>query len=505
MACCAIAAYVIFRLVTIHEQISGTLKFRLPPALAPASGPDPSPGPAPLARSAPANAASCILSLDGLVCATCVRAVQAAFKDCRGVSRAVTSLALLRAHVMYDRTLVSPADLVRAVEAAGYGAVVATATTTSTTTATSADTALGSSDQRETWEDLRSAFETSGAARARDVAEWQRAFAVSSAAAGVAVGVSYARLWVAVARGGGGALAILGVQLVAAVVCVLASRRIHAESARSLWRGKRRRNMSTLTSLGICMALAQSLLLLLAPRATPRAHVYGIVNRLGALAADASLDGICVLTTVVLGGRLLKAVASQHSLGFGAGLAALIPRSALVVTADRHGAPVQKPVHLPSDLVAPGDRILVGEGERIPADGVVSANTALILETWMTGSASPRAVKPGDPVHAGSTVDHGELVVTAQACGGETRLGKMLLPIATAEMEEPSQGVTDKIADIFIDVIMLLVAAALVVHRFFLDATWADSLTRATSMLLCACPCAFSLSVPTCLLAATGM
>jgi Cu+-exporting ATPase len=485
MACCAVAAYIIFRLVSAYDRLAEPLIARQQ-RLNGTGKPEDEPLTSDRSVSLPvttapvAGTASCILSLGGLVCGTCVKAVQTALRDQPGVSHARTSLTLLRAYVTYDPSCVSPAQLIDAVRDAGYHAE-----------------AISSSGQ-EPWSELRSSFEASDAARLRDIAEWRRAFVASVVCSGLAVAASYASPWST------GTLAQSGiyvVQLLAAVVSMLASRRIHSESARAVWLGQRR-NMSTLASLGICIGFAQSISPLLADGLVP-----GIRGGEGLGSDGPCFDGICVLASVVLGGRLVKAVVSRRTLGSGALLAALIPLSAHVV-GEFDGS--EESSRVPLDMVASGDCILVDQGERIPVDGVVRrcgcAGGAHVLESWMTGSVVPRRVEPGDFVFAGSLVSLGQLTITTKATGTVSRLGKTLERIAGLDAESNSPATTESsIAETLVDVILVLAAATTLYLRLACGMPWALCLSRGTAMLLAACPCAFSLSVPSVLLASTCM
>ncbi|ENH62216.1 Copper-transporting ATPase 2 [Fusarium oxysporum f. sp. cubense race 1] len=142
-----------------------------------------------------------------------------------------------------------------------------------------------------------------------------------------------------------------------------------------------------------------------------------------------SLEAIPILSTSVLGGRLLKTILSRRDRVFASPLSSLVPAITMVCNkTDEHAS-------IPIDLLSPCDSVIVSQGEHIPCDGVVeSTASALILETWINGSLEPRTVKRNDAVYAGGQVQQGSLVCRATACGRSTRLGELLTSVVAAEL-----------------------------------------------------------------------
>ena len=74
-----------------------------------------------------------------------------------------------------------------------------------------------------------------------------------------------------------------------------------------------------------------------------------------------------------------------------------------------------------TDDLAPGDRILVRQGERVPVDGDVLEDVCTVDEAVVTGNSLPRSKRPGETVVGGSVVTGGAAVleVTGDASGIE--------------------------------------------------------------------------------------
>lgn len=463
MACCAVAAYIIYRFLGIQEQLFCSLRPNQQTEIDEKQTPLP---PRRSGRTALKDVQACVLNLGGLTCGSCVMDLQNIIEAVPGVFQTSISLALLRAHVVFTDVAAAEA-VIDSIRAAGYDASLAPTT------------AAGD------WAEVLPAIQKPSDSRAHETESWSRAFNISIAASlTVAVGGYMSP----VQRSGTTNLIDMTLCL-AIALSLIAGSRIHLETVRSIWHG-RKPNMSTLASLGICLALMQALAVASADDEIKESRIY-----------HPALDAIPVLSTSVVGGRLLKSVLSQRSLDFGSPLIYLVPTTANVLRDTEGGNEEQVPIN----MVSPGDRLLVYEGDRVPADGIVECSSpTLVLETWMSGSKTPRVVESGDAVFAGSRVEQGLLVFRTQSCGRSTRLGDMLESIITAELTS-TEILTENLTQYFTTAVLILAAAICVGKLWYTpNSRWSDVLGQASSMVLAACPCALSLSIPTCKLLATG-
>ncbi|KAI1017524.1 hypothetical protein LB504_003941 [Fusarium proliferatum] len=164
----------------------------------------------------------------------------------------------------------------------------------------------------------------------------------------------------------------------------LSGLQLHFEATRSAWHG-RRPDMATLASLGIMLALIQAV------TDTVQTDMNGFHCM-----DPKSLEAIPILSTSILGGRLLKTILSQRNQVFASPLSNLVPTMARVYSTAAEYSDI------PVDLLSSGDRVIVSQGEHIPCDGIVeSTESALVIETWINGSLEPRLVENGDAVYAG--------------------------------------------------------------------------------------------------------
>jgi len=259
--------------------------------------------------------------------------------------------------------------------------------------------------------------------------------------------------------------------------------------------------MDTLISVGVLAAFGWSLYALFwgAAGEIGMTHGFSWTAEPGAGDAQIYLEVAAGVTVFILTGRYLEARAKRRS---GAALRALLELGAKDVAVLRDGVEVRVPIE---ELVV-GDRFVVRPGEKVATDGVVADGTSAIDASLLTGESVPVEVGPGDAV-AGATVNAGgRLVVTATRVGADTALAQIATLVQDAQNgKAPVQRLADRVAAVFVPVVIALAAATL---GFWLTAAATDAptaaFTAAVSVLIIACPCALGLATPTALMVGTG-
>jgi Cu+-exporting ATPase len=213
--------------------------------------------------------------------------------------------------------------------------------------------------------------------------------------------------------------------------------------------------------------------------------------------AEMYFEVAAVITTLILLGRYLEARARRRS---SAAIRALLELGAKEARLLRDGAEVSVPIA----EVVHGDLMVVRPGEKIPTDGVVVEGASAVDQSMLTGEPVPVDVGPGYEV-AGATVNtYGRLVVRATKVGEETALAQIARLVAEAQSgKAPIQRLVDRVAGVFVPVVLVIALATLVGWLAFTgDAT--DAFTAAVAVLIIACPCALGLATPTALMVGTG-
>ena len=161
-------------------------------------------------------------------------------------------------------------------------------------------------------------------------------------------------------------------------------------------------------------------------------------------------------------------------------------------------------LEVPIDQIAPGHRLRVKLGGRIPVDGRVLLGEGWVDTSSLTGEAQAEHATPGSQVLAGTLLLGGTLELEAQAVGGDTRLAQVVLRVRqTLASKPPIQLTADRIAAVF----MPLVIALALLSGFLAYARHADpvqALMAGVAVLVVACPCALGLATPMVLVAAVA-
>ena len=203
------------------------------------------------------------------------------------------------------------------------------------------------------------------------------------------------------------------------------------------------------------------------------------------------------VTTLILLGRHLEARAKARS---GAALEALLTLGAKDVEVIRSGIPSRIPI---GSLVV-DDVFVVRPGEKIATDGVIEEGSSAVDTSLLTGESVPVEVGPGDPVFGATVNAGGRLLVRATRVGADTALARIASLVAAAQSgKAPVQRIADRIAAVFVPVV-LVIAALTLAGWLIVGAGSSQAFTAAVAVLIIACPCALGLATPTALLVGTG-
>ena len=256
--------------------------------------------------------------------------------------------------------------------------------------------------------------------------------------------------------------------------------------------------MDTLVSLGVTAAYLWSLYALFfgtAGQAGMRMSFAWLARGTGA--DPTYLEVASGVTALILLGRYLEARAKRRS---GAALRALLSLGASQATVLRDGVEVR----IPAEQLAAGEEFVVRPGEKIAADGIVTAGSSAVDTSMLTGEPMPAEVSPGDIVAGGCVNADGRLVVRATRVGADTQLAQLARLVAEAQAgKAPVQRLADRISAVFVPVV-IVVAVVTLIAWLAAGQPAAAAFTAAVAVLIIACPCAMGLATPTALLVGTG-
>ena len=152
------------------------------------------------------------------------------------------------------------------------------------------------------------------------------------------------------------------------------------------------------------------------------------------------------------------------------------------------------------------DLLLIKPGEKIPVDGIVSEGNSFIDESMLTGEPIPVSKAEKDKVFAGTVNQKGSLSVIAIKIGKETYLSHIIRKVKEAQgSKAPIQKLVDKIASIFVPVVMGIALLTLLIWGTFGgENAFTQGLLAMTTVLIIACPCALGLATPTAIMVGVG-
>ena len=375
-----------------------------------------------------------------------------------GVAEAQVNFVNERARVRYLPTLVEPADIQRAVQAAGYKAILLT----------------------EEAVDVEAQARREEAARQRRLLMLGIVFTVPLFVLSMGKDFGLVPAAWAEAPWFGWLLAAL-----ATPVQFIVGGPYYTGAYKALRNGAA--NMDVLVALGSSVA-----------------YFYSLAVLLGLLPGHLYFETAAVIITLIRVGKFLEARAKGHTSDAIRKLLRLQARTARVL---RDGQEVE----IPAEQVQVGDILIVRPGEQIPTDGVVLEGRSSVDESMLTGESMPVDKAPGDEV-IGATLNRlGVLQVRATRVGKDTVLAQIVKMVEDAQgSKAPIQQLADRIAAVFVPVVVSIAVLTFAAWYWVLP-NWLDvpdPLTRAVvnavAVLVIACPCAMGLATPTAVMVGTG-
>ena len=159
---------------------------------------------------------------------------------------------------------------------------------------------------------------------------------------------------------------------------------------------------------------------------------------------------------------------------------------------------------VPVERVMPGDRFVVRPGEKVATDGVVEEGSSAVDMSMLTGEPVPVEVGPGREVAGATVNAGGRLVVRATRVGADTAVAQIARLVTEAQGgKAPVQRLADRISGVFVPAVIGL-AAVTFAAWLALGGSAGGAFTAAVAVLIIACPCALGLATPTALMVGTG-
>ena len=284
-------------------------------------------------------------------------------------------------------------------------------------------------------------------------------------------------------------------QMLLAAAVMAVNRQFFVSGFRSLRHGAP--NMDTLVALGSSVSFGWSLFVF-----------YRMCGMVTAGAANAELmdlyhnqlyfESAAMIPALITVGKMLEARSKGRTTDALKSLMRLAPKTAVLL---RDGQETVVPV----ETVQAGDLFAVRPGESIPVDGIVVEGSSAVNEAALTGESIPVDKAKGDPVSAATINTSGYLVCRAVRVGKDTALAQIIRMVSdAAATKAPIARIADRVSAVFVPAV---IGISLVVLVGWLAAGESVSfaLARAISVLVISCPCALGLATPVAIMVGNGL
>ncbi len=409
----------------------------------------------------------------GMSCAACSARIEKAVSGVEGVTSCSVSLLTNSMGVEGD---VSSAEVIAAVEAAGYGAKKRTA---------------GSDDK---------AFSAtaSGEELLKDTETpvLRKRLIVSL---GFLIPLMYVSMghmmwnWPMPGILTGNHVALGLIQLLFTTAVMIANQKFFISGFKSLWH--RAPNMDTLVALGAGASYVYSTYALFA---MTDAQMRMDMSALMSYMHEFYFESAAMILTLITVGKMLEARSKGKTTDALKSLMKLAPKTAVVI---RDGMEQEIPV----DQVQRKDIFVVKPGENIPVDGVVVEGNSAVNESALTGESIPVDKEVGNQVSAATMNQSGYLKCEATRVGEDTTLSQIIKMVSdAAATKAPIAKIADQVSGVFVPAVIGIAAVTIAVW-LLVGQSLGFALARGISVLVISCPCALGLATPVAIMVGNGM
>ena len=282
-------------------------------------------------------------------------------------------------------------------------------------------------------------------------------------------------------------------QLLLTAIIMVINQKFFVSGFKSLWH--RAPNMDALVALGSTAAFVYSTYALFA---MTDAQVKGDMDAVMDYMMEFYFESAAMILTLITVGKMLEARSKGKTTDALKSLMKLAPKTATVV---RDGVETEVPV----EQVQQGDIFVVRPGENIPVDGVVVEGSSAVNEAALTGESIPVDKAEGDTVSAATVNQSGFIRCRATRVGEDTTLSQIIRMVSdAAATKAPIAKVADKVSGVFVPAVIAIAVVTTAVW-LLLGRGLGFALARGISVLVISCPCALGLATPVAIMVGSGM
>ena len=254
-------------------------------------------------------------------------------------------------------------------------------------------------------------------------------------------------------------------------------------------------NMDTLVALGSTASYGYSVYALFAMTdAQMRMDMDAVMSYMH----EFYFESAAMILTLITVGKMLEARSKGKTTDALKSLMKLAPKTAVLL---RDG----KEETVSIEQVKKGDIFIVKPGENIPVDGIVLEGNSAVNEAALTGESIPVDKAPNDIVSAATVNQSGFLKCEASRVGEDTTLSQIIQMVSdAAATKAPIAKIADRVSGVFVPTVITIAVITIVVW-LLAGQSVGFALARGISVLVISCPCALGLATPVAIMVGNGM
>ena len=412
-------------------------------------------------------------NVTGMSCAACQARVEKAVKAVPGVQSCAVNLLT---NSMGVEGSADSCDIIRAVEAAGYGASVKDGE----------EKSKGQSERQKRSDSLQDT----------ETPKMKRRLAASVILLVPLMYVSMGHMmwsWPLPAFLEGNHVAMGLYELLLSALVMVINQRFLISGFKALFR--RAPNMDSLVALGAAASFAYSVFALFAMTG---ALVDADNERVLYYMNQFYFESAATILTLITVGKMLEAKSKGKTTNALKALMKLAPETAVLLVDG-------KEISVAIEDVKVGDLFVVRPGDKIPVDGIVTEGASAVNESALTGESLPVEKQVGDKVASATINASGYMVCRATRVGQDTTLSEIIRMVGdAAATKAPIAKIADKVSGVFVPAVIAIAAVTLLAW-LFVGQTFGYAIARAVSVLVISCPCALGLATPVAIMVGNGV
>ena len=254
-------------------------------------------------------------------------------------------------------------------------------------------------------------------------------------------------------------------------------------------------NMDTLVALGSGASFAYSLAELFLMILAQGEGDHGTVMKYG---MNLYFESAAMIPTLITIGKMLEAMSKGRTTDALKGLMKLAPKTAVLL---KDGMETEVGI----EEVRTGDVFVVRPGEQIPVDGIILKGITAVNESALTGESIPVDKAEGDPVSAATINQQGYIECRATRVGEDTTLAQIIRTVSdAAATKAPLARIADRVSGVFVPTVIALALLTLI-GWLIAGKPFSFAIARGISVLVISCPCALGLATPVAIMVGSGV